>query len=301
MKNKQNIFLALAIASLTASIGLTANAQLFSYTGTSTENTSAMSSSSASSTSGSTGNYPPASLPTMPTITLPLPAGNWVQFDGLIVTAVTSNQAPAVIQAIDPGQMANGSAAAICLSFPDQTAASSIPTTCPAIASGTAYQIQINADTEVLLRNRTPGVIANITPGDQINAYGAYTPDGTLQATVVRDLSKPQIGIAPTTLPITTTTGLPAGLTALFPDLSNINISNYENLSGTITQVNSDGSFVVQLSNGQTFTVPNYMNYIHVGATLSFQQLINWINAKLSNWSQTTGLMIPYTGSTTTY
>jgi hypothetical protein len=201
----------------------------------------------------------------------------WVQLNGLIVSAVSGTTPPGTIAASNPR--------AICVWFFAKTSPVGTTGPCPVISSS---QIQVNAGAMILLRDRTRGVLANVTPGDEINAFGFFGTDGTFQAAIVRDLSKPQVGLVPNTGGTTITT--------LFPALSNLDLSGLSNLSATITQVNADGSFVVQLSNGRTFTVPNF---IHVGQTVSFQQLVNWINNKLNAFSSSTNATINTNTSTT--
>lgn len=53
------------------------------------------------------------------------------------------------------------------------------------------YRIEISATTQLSLRDRTPATLSNISVGDQINVFGYYNTDGSIQAFLVRDLSKP--------------------------------------------------------------------------------------------------------------
>jgi hypothetical protein len=54
-----------------------------------------------------------------------------------------------------------------------------------------AYRIEVDASTELYLRDRTPATLSDFAAGDQINLYGYYNADGSIQAYLVRDLSKP--------------------------------------------------------------------------------------------------------------
>ncbi len=54
-----------------------------------------------------------------------------------------------------------------------------------------AYRIEVDASTELYLRDRTPTTLSDFAAGDQINVFGYYNTDGSIQAYLVRDLSKP--------------------------------------------------------------------------------------------------------------
>lgn len=53
------------------------------------------------------------------------------------------------------------------------------------------YRIEVDASTRLLLRDRTAATLGNFSPGDQINVFGYYNSDGSIQAYLIRDLSKP--------------------------------------------------------------------------------------------------------------
>lgn len=53
------------------------------------------------------------------------------------------------------------------------------------------YRIEIGPSTQLYLRDRTTATLGDFAPGDQINVFGYYNTDGTIQAYLVRDLSKP--------------------------------------------------------------------------------------------------------------
>jgi hypothetical protein len=66
--------------------------------------------------------------------------------------------------------------------------------------------IQASADTQLLLSDRTTATLGNITPGDTINVFGYYDGAGNIQASVIRDLSKPVAGVTSTPTPPTSAT-----------------------------------------------------------------------------------------------
>ncbi len=102
------------------------------------------------------------------------------------------------------------------------------------------YIITIDAQTIILDSNRTVLPLSSLQIGDSLNIYGDTTDNGqTLTADIVRDLSLPS---APSTF------------------------------SGQVTQVNADGSFIIQTNGGQTITVPTP---IQVGATVQITGLLD--------------------------
>lgn len=112
------------------------------------------------------------------------------------------------------------------------------------------YVIVMDAQTILLDSNRTKLSLTDLQVGDQMNIYGNTTDNGqTLHADIVRDLS----------LPATPTT-----------------------YSGTIKQVNTDGSFVIQTGDGQTITVPNP---IQIGSTVQLTGLLDRLTNLLSQIS----------------
>jgi hypothetical protein len=142
----------------------------------------------------------------------------YIQFDGLIVTSVSSSsspnpttqifaQNPAYPTVIDDGAStsAPSSTALIsCEQFATDSATTGTPMICPTpslvatLSTATTsnayynpYAVQLDASTQLLLSDRTTAVLGNITSGDTINVYGYYNADGTINAEIVRDLSKP--------------------------------------------------------------------------------------------------------------
>ncbi len=53
------------------------------------------------------------------------------------------------------------------------------------------YRIEVDASTRLLLRDRTIAILNNFSSGDQINMFGYYNNDGSIQAYLIRNLSKP--------------------------------------------------------------------------------------------------------------
>ncbi len=120
------------------------------------------------------------------------------------------------------------------------------------------YVVNVDAQTILLDSNRTKLQLSDLQVGDELNVYGETSDGGqTLNADIVRDISIP---------PVAQTYG------------------------GTVTQVTSDGSFVIQTSDGRTITV---QSPIQVGATL---QLTGVLDRLANVLSQVTSII---TGSTT--
>lgn len=109
------------------------------------------------------------------------------------------------------------------------------------------YVVTVDAQTILLDANRTQLSLSNLNVGDVLNVYGETTDNGqTLTADIVRDLS----------IPATPST-----------------------YTGTVTQVNTDGSFIIQTQNGQTITV---QSPIQVGAVLQLTGLLDRLKNVLS-------------------
>src|SRR5258708_3868622 len=147
----------------------------------------------------------------------------FLQFNNLVVQSVSSASAPGEIVAnsgvtILPMQPTMPSAinGRTCLRFDTQDSATAKSVPCPSAryigppinASGSAstsaganggsmppvyapYRIEVSASTNLYLRNRTVATLADFSAGDEINVFGFYNSDGTIQAYLVRDLSKP--------------------------------------------------------------------------------------------------------------
>lgn len=242
------------------------------------------------------------------------------------------------------------------------------------------YRIEVDSATRLLLRDRSAASLRDFTSGDQINVFGYYNPDGSIQAYLVRDLSKPvqneffqlnavelvsiSTGTTPTTLVVVQNSGpcfgygptgatrqsiaCPMGLrssaqspalrdiqipSALMPDwgmlrkyviqldaqtilldnnrtrlsLSELQIGDSLNVygdssdngatinadivrdlsvppaiasyNGTVTQVNADGSFVVQTKDGWAMTV---QSPVVVGAKIQVSGILDRLQKVLS-------------------
>lgn len=55
------------------------------------------------------------------------------------------------------------------------------------------YRIEVDAATQLSLRDRTPANLNSFSSGDQINVFGYYNADGSIQAYLIRNLSKPTL------------------------------------------------------------------------------------------------------------
>jgi Domain of unknown function (DUF5666) len=258
------------------------------------------------------------------------------------------------------------------------------------------YRIEVDASTRLLLRDRTVGTPADFSPGDLINVFGYYNSDGSIQAYLVRDLSKPAVdeffqlnnvevasisaNTIPATLVVTQSGGFPcygfgsggatmkqpiacplgAGASANNPALQNLSVptalapswqllrkyvitidartilldNNRTNISlsdirigdqlniygdtsdngqtiradiirdlsipatpstfsGSVTQMNADGTFVVQTNDGRTVTV---QNPIQVGAAMQLTGLLDRLTNVLT---QVSNLSIAANGGAT--
>ena len=94
------------------------------------------------------------------------------------------------------------------------------------------FQIDITSATQLLLNDRTPAILANITPGDTINVFGYYDGTNTVEAEVLRDLSKPAVGVV-------VPTGIEVGTSVSVADIQ-AEISQIETLlSQLVTQIDA--------------------------------------------------------------
>ena len=247
-----------------------------------------------------------------------------------------------------------------------------MPTTPAVYPIAPGYRIEIDATTQLMLRDRTSATLNDFTPGDQINVFGYYNTDGSIQAYLIRDLSEPMqtqtlqlnnveiVSISGTSIPAmiavtqeqaapcysfdansvklpyacpmgaqnvtqpaaiampnwialrkyvvtvdARTIILDSNRTQL--SLSNLNVGDELNVygettdngqtltadivrdlsipatpstyTGTVTQVNSDGSFVFQSNDGRTITV---QSPIQVGAALQLTGLLDRLQNVLS-------------------
>lgn len=113
------------------------------------------------------------------------------------------------------------------------------------------YVVNVDSRTIILDRNRGELSLASLTPGDSLNIYGETSDNGqTITADIIRDLSIP-----------------PAATT----------------ITGTVSQVNADGSFVIRTTDGRTLTV---QNPISAGETVTLQGILNSAENIVSQISQ---------------
>ena len=107
-----------------------------------------------------------------------------VQLNNLTITAIaplSSVQGVTVISAQSPG--------IACLKYFDYRASAGFAYPCPA---SQVYQLRVQSNTILLLRNRLPATINDFSIGDHINVYGFLDPGGaSVQALIMRDLDKP--------------------------------------------------------------------------------------------------------------
>lgn len=67
----------------------------------------------------------------------------------------------------------------------------------PGVGGGTMpiyprpYRIEVDSSTRLILRDRTDASLSDFSAGDKINIFGYYNNDGSIQAYLVRNLSKP--------------------------------------------------------------------------------------------------------------
>ena len=192
----------------------------------------------------------------------------FIQLNNVTVLSVSGSVAPATIvvaqQPVNPcfNYGANGTGAAMrypcpmgLQSFSDNPASANMklpPSMAPNFIIAQRKYI-VNVDGQTILMNRTKSNMGlpDIKAGDQLNVYGSTNGNGeTIDADIVRDLTQP---------------------------------STVTSLGGTVTQVNGDGSFILQTSDGQTLTV---QNPIQVGATVKLTGLIDELRGLVSQLSQ---------------
>lgn len=177
-------------------------------------------SATASATAGTSIAYPTIVQPAPPVQT-----NDIVQFDNLTIQNVSSQTLPSEITAgytvypmtggTSGGTMAPKAPSSAPTATPPQIyckrfynlqsgQSTSIP--CPVVnvsstsvspnlypyPGGYSYRIEVDQNTRLFLRDRTSAALADFSVGDQINVYGFYNANGSIQALVVRDMSKPK-------------------------------------------------------------------------------------------------------------
>jgi hypothetical protein len=157
----------------------------------------------------------------------------------------------------DFGANGDAKASAICPMGLDSTSGSpvtknlQVPTSLAPIWNlARKYVVNVDAQTVILNRNRTQLSLSNLKVGDELNIYGATSDNGqTIDADIVRDLSLPVVASA---------------------------------YSGTVTQVNADGSFVIQNGDGRMITV---QSPIQVGVTVQLKGVLDSLSNVISQVS----------------
>ena len=76
------------------------------------------------------------------------------------------------------------------LPAPGTSSSTAGSTTLP-FSTPTGYRIEISSATRLYLRDRNTGNLSDFSSGDQINVFGFTNADGSIQAVLVRNLSKP--------------------------------------------------------------------------------------------------------------
>jgi len=111
------------------------------------------------------------------------------------------------------------------------------------------YVVTVDSSTTILDRNRAVISLSQLKEGDTLNIYGETSDGQTISADIIRDINLPVVVSSPNTL------------------------------SGTVTQVNTDGTFTMQTSEGKLVTVKNP---ITVGSTVKVQGIFDSVSNILS-------------------
>lgn len=129
----------------------------------------------------------------------------YLQLNGLTVVSVSGMSGTANSTATAPTEIiaTAPTTGATCEQFGSMSATTGTSVACPvptaqmtpnASTSSPAYYdpytIIVDNATQIEANDRTPATLASIVPGDTINAYGYYDGTGTLDAQIVRDLSR---------------------------------------------------------------------------------------------------------------
>src|SRR3989344_3170542 len=153
----------------------------------------------------------------------------FIQLNNLDIVSISSSTTPATITAVqnfshpcyDYGSEGNSPARS--MACPITLKATGVDETRFPANLYRKYVIEVKSGTNLLDRNKNLIGFSQIAPGDRVNIYGLYDEDTqVIEALILRDLSKP---------------------------------SQREIVSGTIIQVNADGSFVLRTDSGEEFTV----------------------------------------------
>jgi len=250
-----------------------ANAQLFPAGSTTTPSSSVInattttSSTVAASSSTSTAMTATATS----TVAAPLPAVNplsaeYMQMSGLAVasigTTASGTSVTQVMATVPPSGAAceqfitDSSPIGTSVACPVATPMMTPTSTTSSPAYYNPYAVVVDAATQVEANDRTPMAVANIMPGDAINVYGYYDGTGTMDAEIVRDLSRSSAGGTVTTgAGITAGTSTTAELQAELNQLETLAIQLEAELGMATTTVSS------------TATLPAACPMIPAGAT----------------------------------
>lgn len=107
-----------------------------------------------------------------------------VQLNNLVVQSVSGTSFPAIIYA-------SRDVGSVCINYETIDSARGKTVTCP-VAPSILYSINVDADTRLLLRNRTRATLTDFAEGDRINAFGFLgSATNQIDALIVRNLDKP--------------------------------------------------------------------------------------------------------------
>ena len=149
----------------------------------------------------------------------PIDAG-FVQFSNLTIQSVSSNTIPAEILATTDFYLMpmtetgaanptiNPISSVKCLKFENENSAAGRTITCPTPSSTSStgsktyspnqlsiayplYRIEVDQNTRLYLRDKTQATLSDFASGDKINVFGFYNSDGSIQAYIARNISKP--------------------------------------------------------------------------------------------------------------
>ncbi|RJQ28452.1 hypothetical protein C4571_03715 [Candidatus Parcubacteria bacterium] len=119
--------------------------------------------------------------------------GDIIQINNLVVESVSGGTIPGEI--IASRERPDAKAKTTCVRFESLESKVAIPGLCPnppvTSSAFPNFRIAVQNDTKLILRDRQAGSLSNFGKGDRINVFGVYTEEGTLRATVLRNITKP--------------------------------------------------------------------------------------------------------------
>jgi hypothetical protein len=152
---------------------------------------------------------PPQAMPTA------FNNAGFLQFNNLTVTGLTPASTPGSLGQIyanaattlvplpvSAGASSGGASMTVgvsnpCFQFQSAAGTQSTAIRCPvppvyngSTSTPVSYTIDVTATTRLMLSDRSVATLSSFAPGDTINVFGYYNTDGSIQAYVVRDLSK---------------------------------------------------------------------------------------------------------------